>query len=184
MLCERCKKNEANYHYREYVNGTEKAYHLCAECAAELEKSGEIKNIGKDTMFDGFFGGNDLNSVFTSLFAPSKRENRNSVQSPERVKCTLCGASFEELAREGKVGCPKCYEIFGEELERSIARIHGRTSHTGREPMKYKEKNESKRKIESLEHELKEAVKSENYERAAELRDELKLLRTAAEGEN
>jgi protein-arginine kinase activator protein McsA len=36
MLCERCKKNEANYYYRENTNGVEKTYHLCADCAREL----------------------------------------------------------------------------------------------------------------------------------------------------
>ncbi len=184
MLCERCKKNEANYYYRENVNGTEKAYHLCAECAGELEKSGEIKGIGNDSVFDGFFGGNELNSVFASLFAPSAREKRNTVRSPEKTKCSLCGAVFEELAREGKAGCPKCYEVFADELEHSIARIHGRTRHTGKEPLKYKEKNETKRKIASLESELKEAVAAENYEQAALLRDEIKGLREAEKTEN
>lgn len=179
MLCERCKKNEANYYYRENVNGTEKAYHLCAECAAELEKTGEIKGMGNDSFFDGFFGGSPMNSVFASLFAPTAREKRSQLK--EKTKCTLCGASFEDLAREGKAGCPKCYEIFADELEHSIARIHGRTCHTGKEPQKYREKNETKRKITALEAELKESIQTENYERAAELRDEIKALREADE---
>jgi len=181
MLCERCKKNEANYYYRENVNGTEKAYHLCAECASELEKTGEIKGIGSESFLDGFFGGTNINNVFTSLFTTSAKEPRLASPSPEKTKCSLCGASFEELAKEGKAGCPKCYEFFAEELEHSIARIHGRTYHTGKEPMKYKEKNETKRRIATLETELKEAIKTENYERAAELRDEIKSLRSADE---
>lgn len=184
MLCERCKKNEANYYYRENVNGTEKAYHLCAECAKELEKAGEIKGLGKDNLFDGFFGGDDLGSVFASLFAPSIKRGQSSGRIPEKTKCSLCGASFDELAREGKAGCPKCYEVFSDELEESIRRIHGRSSHTGREPVKFREKNEAKRKIASLESELKEAIKSEKYERAAELRDEIRSLRAADETEN
>lgn len=181
MLCERCKKNEANYYYRENVNGIEKAYHLCGECAASLEKTGEIKGLGTETFFDGFFGGHNMTGVFASLFAPSVREQNTSVSVPEKTKCSLCGASFEELAKEGKAGCPKCYEVFEDELKHSISRIHGRTCHTGKEPIRYREKNETRRKISSLEAELKEAVKNENYERAAELRDEIKTLRSIDE---
>lgn len=184
MLCERCKKNEATYYYRENVNGTEKAYHLCSECAKELEKAGEIKGFGQDKLFNGFFDGEDLGSVFSALFAPSAKKNRSINRSPEKTKCSLCGASIDELAREGKAGCPKCYEVFADELAESIRRIHGRSSHTGREPMKLREKNETKRKIASLEGELKESVKSENYERAAELRDEIRALRSAEENGN
>lgn len=43
MLCEKCKKNEASVFYRENINGKERKYSLCPECAAELEKNGEIK---------------------------------------------------------------------------------------------------------------------------------------------
>lgn len=179
MLCERCKKNEANYYYRENTNGVEKTYHLCADCARELEKMGEIKGFGKESLYDGFFGGNDLNSLFASLFTPSAKKSQGAKPIPERTKCSLCGAVFDDLVREGKAGCPKCYEVFSDELEESIRRIHGRTSHTGREPVKLREKNEAKRKITTLEGELKEAVAAENYERAAELRDEIKALRAA-----
>ena len=39
MLCEKCKKNEASVFYRENINGKERKYSLCPECAAELEKN-------------------------------------------------------------------------------------------------------------------------------------------------
>lgn len=187
MLCERCKKNEANYYYRENVNGVEKTFHLCGDCVKELEKAGEIKGFSKESLYDGFLGGNDLNALFASLFAPSAKRGQGAKAIPERTKCSLCGAVFDDLVREGKAGCPKCYEIFSDEFEESIRRIHGRSSHTGREPAKFREKNEAKRKITTLEGELKEAIAAENYERAAELRDEIKALRaaeTASETDN
>ena len=56
MLCEKCKKNEATFYYHENVNGNEKNYRLCADCAKELEKSGELKtwNKAQDDPFEGF----------------------------------------------------------------------------------------------------------------------------------
>lgn len=184
MLCERCKKNEANYYYHESVNGAEKTYHLCAECAKELEKSGEIKNFAKDNFMDSFFTKelDSMNSVFSSLFSPAYSQGK--LKNPERTKCSLCGATFDELARDGKTGCPKCYEVFADELDASIRRIHGRSSHTGRAPFKFREKNETKQKLHQLEKDLKEEIRNENYERAAELRDEIKALRAADEGNN
>ena len=69
MLCEKCGKNEATFYYKENINGTEKAYHLCADCAKKLEESGEIRSFDGN-FFDSMnkiFSGDNL---FGSLFAP------------------------------------------------------------------------------------------------------------------
>lgn len=171
MLCERCKKNDAAIHYREIVNGKEKSYLLCADCAKELEKSGEI-SLGAPKLFgDGEMS--TFNSMFGSLFAPRRGERALS----ESKKCPLCGATFGELVKEGKVGCAKCYEVFASELERTITGIHGQTTHSGKSPAKLRDKLDVRQKIGALERELKQAVKDERYERAAELRDEINALR-------
>ena len=183
MLCEKCGKNEATFYYRENVNGTEKSYKLCPACAAELQKSGEIRTgMGEDPMTklmklfsgDDFFGGDllDTDKLFGRLMG--------APQSAGKAKtCELCGSSFQDIAGSGKAGCPACYETFAAELAPSLRRIHGRTSHTGQVPARFREENEKKQKIAAMEAELKEAIKSENYERAAELRDSLRELRNA-----
>lgn len=114
MLCEKCKKNEASVFYRENINGKERKYSLCPECAAELEKNGEIKFSAFPHLSDmndfapfGDFG--SLNSIFGSLFSP---ESRRSGRISSGKKCPLCGATFNELAAEGRVGCPECYNTF------------------------------------------------------------------------
>ena len=48
MLCEKCSKNEATVFYREIVNGKEKKYSLCSDCAAKLEKEGKALIIAPD----------------------------------------------------------------------------------------------------------------------------------------
>ncbi len=184
MICERCKKSEANYYYKENVNGTERSYHLCTECAKALEAAGELKSFTPDNLFGGF-GTDGLTSLFSSLFAPVGKQNGSKTGRtlPEQKKCTLCGAGFDDLVREGKAGCPKCYEVFAEELAESIRRIHGRSAHTGKEPAAFREKNRVKRKLEQLEVALKDAIQSENYERAAELRDEIRALKAKEEAD-
>ena len=39
MLCEKCGKNPATFHYTEVVNGVKSEHHLCAECAANTDVS-------------------------------------------------------------------------------------------------------------------------------------------------
>ena len=46
MLCERCKKKDATFYYHENVNGAEKTYSLCRDCADEMEKRGEFWKFG------------------------------------------------------------------------------------------------------------------------------------------
>ncbi len=173
MLCERCKKNEATYHYHENVNGTEKTYHLCRECRDEMEKKGEIGDVdlNMNTLFDSFFADPFQGSLLGSLFSPV----RSQLQSAEK-KCS-CGMTLRELSAGGMAGCPECYTTFARELAGTVQGIHGRRQHNGRVPGKFREKLSLKQKMEELEKERQEAVRNENYERAAEIRDELKSLR-------
>ncbi len=185
MLCERCKKNEASVFYRESVNGKQKSLSLCSECADKARKSGELDDEFMNGGFmetgffeDPFFG---TDKLFGSLFGTHALPGKTS----EKVKkCSLCGSTFNDLVNAGKAGCPECYKTFAEELNPTISRIHGTTSHVGGAPSTFKKSREQKEKIKSLEAELKAAVKDENYERAAEIRDELRELRGEKEGEN
>lgn len=181
MICERCKKNEATVFYKETINGKTKSYSLCAECAAEAEKAGDIETPHMDAFFSSpSIGG--IDSLFGSLFSvPHYAKRALSEGNAETKKCSLCGSAFGDLVKRGKVGCPKCYEVFADELDATIREIHGTTTHTGSAPKRFKHDRELKQKIKNLEAELKEAIKDENYERAAEIRDEVKALKEKEE---
>ncbi len=175
MLCEKCGQKEATCYYRESVNGNVKTYKLCSDCAATMQKSGEIGGFfGEDPfgkMMNLFSGDDFFGSLLTS---PQMQPEREKVKT-----CPLCGSHFGELVKNGKVGCPHCYETFAEELAPSIRRIHGRGTHTGKAPARFQAENEKKQKIASLEAELKAAIQAEEYEKAAQIRDNLKSLRQA-----
>lgn len=179
MLCERCKKNNAAVFYKESINGREKSLALCEKCAAEAESKGEIEKISLgDPFFSEQIG--SIDKLFGSLFGLPKYKQTTL---PDSKKCTLCGATFADLVSEGKAGCPECYKVFADELADTINRIHGTTVHNGNAPSRFRYDREKKKKIESLEDELKKALKEERYERAAEIRDELKILRKEEEGD-
>jgi protein arginine kinase activator len=98
-------------------------------------------------------------------------------------KCPQCGSVYADIAKSGKVGCPVCYEIFGEELARTIRSIHGTTSHTGSVPAKHRALQARAEQLKKLKRELQDAVAREDYEAAAKLRDEIRQIETEKEKE-
>ena len=161
MVCKNCGKNEASVYMRRTINGESSEIALCRECA---ESDPEVKKMMKGSMAD------ELN-FFGSLFDfPMTR----SIGS--RTKCPLCGSSYEDIARSGKVGCARCYDTFKNELSSSIARLHGNVRHTGRAPAGRRAEHERADKLKRLREEQKAAIASEDFERAAALRDEIRAL--------
>ncbi len=178
MLCEKCKKRTATVFYNENINGKTRSYSLCGECAAKLREKGELQDITSmigsfadpfsqlhDQFFSGFFGMPTVKSI------------------PSAKKCPVCGSTYADIAANGKVGCPHCYETFRDELSGLIQSVHGTTSHTGNVPSRHRAMKEKKEKLTQLKQELQEAVQKEQFERAAELRDEIKSLEAPAEQE-
>ncbi len=164
MLCQNCGKNEAVTHIKQIVNGEMNETHLCRECA---------RHLGYDDIFSGFdfdFGG-FFGSLLGDMMSPRL--------AAETERCEKCGCSFNDILRYGKAGCSQCYEKFYDRLIPSIRRIHGQASHTGKigSGAVKREKTESAHeKIEKLRAEMNKAVSAEDFERAAQLRDEIKAI--------
>ena len=168
MLCQHCKKNEATTHVKTMINGETTEYMLCPECAHEL---------GYDSMFSDFsadFGG--LLSGFFSNALPARSG---------ATRCGGCGSSINDIKRTGKVGCADCYDTFFSELMPTIRNIHGNTEHIGKRPnaIEYTVEDDGKSetddktdRLSALKAELKQAIADEKFERAAQLRDEIKGL--------
>ena len=175
MLCENCKKREANVCYSENINGVKREMHLCEECSKELGISEQMNfNMGLD--FPSIFGG--IFEDFPMLL--------NEVKD---VTCKTCGLSFDDIVSTGRLGCPDCYETFESRLDPILKRLQGSNRHNGRlgeipekkiDIKKTEDKKETETtkesKIEKLEKELKDAIKEEKYEEAAKIRDEIKKL--------
>ncbi len=161
MTCERCKNKNAAYHFKSSVNGKLSQFHLCSECAAQL---------GLATSATGTLGG-----IFGG-FSPKTTENG----SAERRVCPECGTHESDIASCGYVGCANCYKTFSPLLSPYIVKLHGKTHHTGKVPLGYSkiasEQRLREKEITSLRTRLKEAVATENYELAAELRDDINAL--------
>lgn len=177
MLCDNCGKNNANVKYLRNINGVKKEMNLCEECSKKLG----ITEIGFNMPIDfsSFLGGfleDFANSDFISL-----------VDKNEELRCEGCNSTFEEIANNGKFGCPKCYETFESEIDSIMNKIQGSNTHIGRlgkieKTEVNKIENDSKEikqevsQIDKLKKMLKDLVKEEKYEEAAKIRDEIKKL--------
>ncbi len=93
----------------------------------------------------------------------------------EMYECPNCGWTEQTLSEKKRLGCPECYNTFWELLAPIIHDWHNEVAHKGELP----KEQEGERKPAPppgsghLERELDVAIACEDYERAAELRDQL-----------
>ena len=175
MLCDNCKKRQANVKYSENINGVRRELNLCEECSRKL-------GIGKMKL--------DMPISFSSLFGDfledfEDREFIPMFNEIKKLKCDNCGFTFDDIANTGRVGCAECYTVFEDRLDPIIRRIQSSNRHVGRlgKAIDHKIENKqqekssntnSKSKVEILKENLKQAIKEEKYEEAAKIRDEIK----------
>ena len=163
MKCDICKAKEATVHLTEIINKKMTKLHLCEECAKE--KSQEMEE---------HFGLADLLSGLADLvpMTPNKKERRQEIA----IKCPFCGFTFENFRKMGRLGCPKCYNTFKEQLNPLLRRIHGADAHLGKVQTKKVTVRNKQTLITELKASLEKAISSEDFEEAARLRDQIRAL--------
>ncbi len=164
MLCQKCQKNVATIRIVN-VNGNHKEEKfLCEECAAQ---SGELKLPFTSTVA--------LSDFWPKLFTASESQT-------ESIRCSACGWTLQDMEKTGYWGCSQCYSDFASTIRPLLARIHGATQHKGKVPdMPQKASNQryvAMKKLDELRQKMSVAIKEENFEQAAKLRDQIKLYET------
>lgn len=182
MLCEKCKKNQATFHYTEVVNGVKNEHHLCNECAANTDIS------YYSSVFDNDQFGKLLSGILGSTnFLTGEKEKDPACN----VQCPNCKMTYGDFIKTSAFGCSECYDVFGPLIADKIKKIQGSDTHVGKRPMLYS-RNETttatqeitelkeediRKEIDFLSKKLKEAVSVEDFEEAARLRDVIAELR-------
>ncbi len=157
MFCEVCGKKVATVHYTEIVGNQMTEMHLCEDCAKD--KGAAIPH----------FSISDLLAGLADFKPPLALEEGMG-------KCSRCGLTYSDFKKEGRLGCGNCYRTFKGFLAPLLKRIHGNTTHVGRAPSKMGRKVEGKVKLQTLNSRLQEAIRREEFEEAARLRDEIRKL--------
>jgi protein arginine kinase activator len=164
VICGECGKCEAKVSCTEFVDGKATTWNLCEECARKRGVSASLSSLS-----------GPLVNILMGLLEEVGRDGA----AEAGPRCDACGLSLAEFRRTGRLGCSACYGTFREELKPLVRRIHGSSEHTGRVPGSLEESEGPRREILRLRAELERAVKREEYERAAALRD---LIRKKEEG--
>lgn len=102
----------------------------------------------------------------TSVFDLINNIIKSKQEVKKKVKTCSCGTTIQDIANTSRIGCPDCYTTFKEELKPFIMNFHKAYKHIGKSPKSTKD----------LKKALEEAIKKEDYELAAKLRDDIKKL--------
>jgi len=163
MLCQGCNEHEATVHLTQIVNNEKTILSLCKDCAAEKGFHSPLDNVPFP-----------LSEILSSLVGQNKPEGKKGA---EDLSCPNCHLTFESFIKQGRFGCGECYRAFRSRLEPIMRKIHGSSLHKGKLPISETKVTLPIREEERLEKELKKAVETEDFERAADLRDKLMTVR-------
>ena len=158
MKCENCGKNEVTFVYQSNINGKVTEKHLCSECAEKLGYTQKIAARNR-SMMQSFFGGSLLgNGFFDDFFSPMP---------------SLMG-------RSGWLLEDPFDDFFAEMPALSAAPVQQQEEQQKQQNDLVGKEEQSRfaymRQVNALKLEMKKAVHQENFERAAQLRDQIHQL--------
>ncbi len=157
MLCDDCKEQPASVHLSQIVNGQQTELHLCFQCANRRNiQIWPIFAVAQPTVQPNL-----------AIAPPGPHAHR---------QCPHCQLLWQEFLSTGFLGCTHCYSAFADLLSELIIKNHGNIRHLGKYPVKRGGPVRLRREIASLRSELEKAIHEENFEKAAELRDQIKAL--------
>ncbi len=164
MNCERCQAEEATVVVTTVIDDKKTIQHLCRECAQEAgvdlsEQDTEIKE--------------DAISMLESADTVEKHDE-------DALRCPSCGLTYGQFKKRYRVGCADCYEAFREQMIPLLDKVHSSDIHTGKRPDGSTPRTAPKENpmwtLEVLRRQLQGAVKREEFEEAARLRDQIAEL--------
>lgn len=159
IVCNLCGKQKATIYFKGIVKGQALKLHLCQSCA---KSNGMVLPFGDAIT--------SLSSVLTQMVVPV---------APARLKqmhCRRCGLTFPEFKQSSQLGCADCFEVFADWVGPLLKRIHGSDQHVGKRVRRTVRRGSVTERMARLKLELREALKQEAFEKAAQIRDEIKDL--------
>ena len=154
MKCDNCK-NTATVHLTEIKSGKKIEKHLCEQCAAQQEGV-PVKSH------------TPINELLTNFVLA----HSGQMSKEQSLACENCGVTWAEFRQNGD------YMLFEKDLTPLLQRAHeGANHHVGKAPTRGGGTGvPAKRQIDlaKLRKDLQRAVETEDYERAAKVRDQIR----------
>ena len=186
MKCERCGK-DASVSVKAIVNGYEHDFYLCNDCLKKYTDMSEENGIPNE---EGFHKINLNNKKLESLiqkFVPSLDDmidgyyeykyNQNNhpysyMEGLNQKACPNCG-NLESNIRNGIFGCKECYKL-SDNLSRKVLKTYNNfDKYTGKFPKKDREFKQVALEIKNLQEKLDLSIATEDYEQAADLKEQI-----------
>ena len=154
MKCENCGKNEVTFVYQSNINGKKTEKHLCSECA---EKMGYTQRIAAHNraMMRNFWSGSLLDDFFSPV---------SSLMGRSRWPA-------EDLFEDFFADMPALSAASNQQKEETQEHKQNDLVDTAEQ-----KRFDRMRRINALRLEMQEAVGKEEFERAAELRDQIRTI--------
>ncbi len=162
MLCQDCGKKEVTVHLTEVINNQKVVLNLCRDCAEKRGFHNPLEGVP-------FPLAEFLASMLSQTQIPKPDKQAQMV-------CSACRMSFSDFVQSGRLGCGNCYVIFRSQLDDLLRKVHGSTQHRGKFPHMAADVMKPLREERNLQDELKKAIQDEDFEKAAKIRDKLKIL--------
>ena len=154
MKCHHCD-NQATVHLTQILNGQMHKMDLCESCA-QANGVTNPENLSIGTLMDS-------TEVDTDASAGA-------------MVCESCGTTHQDFKKGGRLGCEACYHVFRPVLDPLLEGMHAGTQHRGKIPSGSESRVKFEQSVDDLKKQLLTAIENENFEKAAELRDQLKAL--------
>lgn len=181
MQCDVCQSKTAEVFLTHIDKGKVQKVNLCKECSKErgvedptgfaltelLEGIGTSTEIEKPPMVSGGAPEGEHSG---------KGQELAVTVSSSAAKCPVCGFTQADFKKTGRLGCSECYDTFEDSLSNLLKAMHKGTHHTGKQPARVARLQEMAERMKGLQNDLQKAVKAEDYENAASLRDQIKRL--------
>lgn len=157
MICSNCGAGQGVIEVQYTAGERVRSVYLCPACARE-------QGIHTEDVREP-----EAAELYATLFAGGAGRER----ADDTDHCDRCGTSWAQIRRSREVGCSQCYSVFATDIVRLLNGTSEEPLHSGRLP----ETLETFRTLvvdrENLKESLRTAVESEEFERAAEIRDRL-----------
>ncbi|MGQ9505191.1 MAG: UvrB/UvrC motif-containing protein [Thermogutta sp.] len=170
MKCQKCDR-PATYHITELTGPMPVEVHLCEQHAQEYLGRGSESSVEMTQVAEQMAQQLAKHMIVGQAAEEMKRLDQQS--------CPYCGITFYKFRNQGRLGCPRDYQVFREQLETLLANIHGDTHHKGKASLHGAKASQTRTELIRLRQEMRQAIENEEYERASQLRDEIRRIESA-----
>lgn len=155
--CNELKKNEVV----ETIEGQSKTFYLCDKCAASFFLDERV--TAKKPSLPEVFIERTMNFI-------------KSLNDILKKKCPNCGYTIQDIRQTGRLGCIHCHEFFAVENKAAEPEIIEQIEHENTSQLRDLEAF-----AQTLEKELENALRDENYETAIAIRKRILKVQKAIE---